>query len=186
MEETILISYLNDFIFCPVSIYFHKLYGNLKKDLYQSEYQINGKNAHKAIDNKTYSTKKNILQGIDIYSSKYGIEGKIDIFDVNKGEIVERKNKITQIYEGYVFQIYAQYYGLKEMGYKIKKLSLYSMSDNKKYDIKLPEDNKEMKIKFENLIKNIHQFSIENFKQDNKEKCKKCIYEPACDRSLIC
>lgn len=27
MEEIILISWLNDFIFCPVSIYFHNLYG---------------------------------------------------------------------------------------------------------------------------------------------------------------
>ena len=53
MEETILISYLNDFIFCPISIYFHKLYGKLNKTLYQSEDQINGTNAHKAIDNKT-------------------------------------------------------------------------------------------------------------------------------------
>ena len=28
MDDIILISNLNDFIFCPVSIYFHKLYGN--------------------------------------------------------------------------------------------------------------------------------------------------------------
>ena len=184
MEETIIISYLNDFIFCPISIYFHKLYGNLDRNLYQTEYQINGTNAHKAVDNKTYSTSKNILQGIDIYSQKYGIEGKIDIFNINKGELVERKNKIKQIYDGYVFQIYAQYYGLTEMGYKVKKLSLYSMSDNKKYNIKLPTEDLEMKIKFEKLIQNIHEFDIENFQQKNGEKCKTCIYEPACDRSL--
>lgn len=49
MEETIIISYLNDFIFCPVSIYFHKLYGNRDKMLYQSEYQLNGTDAHKKI-----------------------------------------------------------------------------------------------------------------------------------------
>ena len=67
MAETILISYLNDFIFCPISIYFHKLYGKLNKTLYQSEDQINGTNTHKAIDNKTYSSRKNILQGLDIY-----------------------------------------------------------------------------------------------------------------------
>lgn len=186
MEETIIISYLNDFIFCPISIYFHKLYGNLDRNLYQTEYQINGTNAHKAVDNKTYSTSKNILQGIDIYSQKYGIEGKIDIFNINKGELVERKNKIKQIYDGYVFQIYAQYYGLTERGYKVKKLSLYSMSDNKKYNIKLPTEDLEMKIKFEKLIQNIHEFDIENFQQKNGEKCKTCIYEPACDRSLIC
>lgn len=186
MEEIILISYLNDFIFCPVSIYFHKLYGDLNKNLYQTEYQINGTNAHNAVDNKTYSTRKNVLQGIDIYSQKYGIEGKIDVFDINRAELVERKNKITQIYDGYVFQMYAQYYALTEMGYKVKKLSLYSMSDNKKYVIKLPTEDLEMKAKFEKLIKNIHEFDMENFQQENKEKCKRCIYEPACDRSLIC
>ena len=72
------------------------------------------------------------------------------------------------------------------MRYKVKKLSLYSMSDNKKYAIKLPTDDFEMKMKFEKLIQDIHEFDIENFKQENKEKCKRCIYEPACDRSLIC
>ena len=75
MEEIILISYLNDFIFCPVSIYFHNLYGTLNKTLYQSHYQINGTNAHKSIDNKTYSDKKNVLQGTNVYCEKYGIEG---------------------------------------------------------------------------------------------------------------
>ena len=64
MEETILISYLNDFIFCPVSIYFHKLYGQLDKNIYQSTFQVNGTDAHKSIDEKTYSSRKNILQGI--------------------------------------------------------------------------------------------------------------------------
>ena len=63
MEEIILISYLNDFIFCPLSIYFHKLYGEIDKTLYQTTFQINGTNAHKAIDNRTYSAKSNILQG---------------------------------------------------------------------------------------------------------------------------
>ena len=44
MEDLILISNLNDFIFCPVSIYFHKLYGNQDNLTYQSQYQINGTN----------------------------------------------------------------------------------------------------------------------------------------------
>ena len=103
MEDLILISNLNDFIFCPVSIYFHKLYGKLDKKLYQSEYQINGTNAHKAIDNKKYSSRKNILQGIDIYSSKYGIEGKIDIFDIAKKELVSQ-NEMDSKYHLYPYE----------------------------------------------------------------------------------
>lgn len=40
MDESILITELNDFIFCPVSIYFHRLYGNMDTMLYQTEAQI--------------------------------------------------------------------------------------------------------------------------------------------------
>lgn len=186
MEEIILVSYLNDFIFCPASIYFHKLYGNLEQTLYQSNYQINGKSAHKSIDKKTYSTSNYVLQGIDIFTEEYGILGKIDIFDIKNGILTERKNKITEIYDGYIFQTYAQYYALKEMGYMINEIKLHSLEDNKTYKVNLPEDDIIMKNKFIELIKNIHEFKLDNFKQSNKKKCENCIYEPSCDRSLLC
>ncbi len=186
MEEIILISYLNDFIYCPVSIYFHKLYGNLNKEIYQSTDQINGSNAHRAIDEHKYSDKSNILQGIEIYSNEFEIQGKIDIFDIDKKTLIERKNTIKEIYDGYIFQVYAQYYGLTEMGYDVKKIKLHSITDNKNYEIKTPIENKEMDLKFRELVKEIHEFNIENYIQTNKNKCKKCIYEPACDRSNLC
>lgn len=186
MEEIIHITYLNDFIYCPVSIYFHKLYGSVEGKLYKREYQIDGTAAHKAIDNKTYSTRKILLQGIDVYSDKYQIEGKIDIFNVETGELIERKNKINAIYDGYIFQIYAQYYALIEMGYDVKILSLYSICDNKKYNVKLPNDDEKMQEKFEKIIKDIRKFEFEKYEPQNIEKCRKCIYEPVCDRSLIC
>lgn len=186
MEELIRISLLNDFIFCPVSIYFHKLYGNLEKSLYQEEYQIKGTQAHNSIDKKTYSTKTTVLQGIDVYSSKYNILGKIDIYDVERGLLTERKNKITQIYDGYVIQLYAEYFALVEMGYDVKKIRFYSMSDNKVYNVLLPKENPEMFEKFEHLILEINNFDIQNFRQQNSKKCMKCIYEPVCDRSMIC
>ena len=52
MDDVIIISNLNDFIFCPASIYFHKLYGSEDNLMYQSSYQINGSKAHEAVDNK--------------------------------------------------------------------------------------------------------------------------------------
>lgn len=122
MEESILISYLNDFIFCPASIYFHNLYGSMDKSLYNRDYQVNGLNAHKAIDTRTYSSKLSVLQGIDVYCEEFKIIGKIDVYDIEKGLLVERKNKVDVIYDGYVFQVYAQYYALKELGYNVKKL----------------------------------------------------------------
>ncbi len=183
MEENILISYLNDFIFCPASIYFHNLYGDLEKKLYQTTDQIKGSNAHKNVDNRKYSSSKNILQGIDIYSEEFKIQGKIDVFNISNGVLIERKNKITEIYDGYIFQVYAQYYALTEMGYKVNRIRLHSMEDNKNYEIDLPKNNEKMDIKFRNLIRSIHEFDIENFSQNNIKKCEKCIYEPSCDRS---
>lgn len=185
MEEIILISYLNDFIFCPVSIYFHKLYGGLEKTLYQTTYQLQGTAAHTTIDTQKYSTKKNILQSQAVYCAEFGIQGKIDIFDIDKGILTERKNKVVQIYDGYIFQLYAQYYALTEMGYEVLKLRIYSMSDNKNYYIPLPTENLQNDLKFRNLIKQMHEFDIDKFVQTNKNKCAKCIYEPSCDRSLL-
>jgi CRISPR-associated protein Cas4 len=49
MDDAIIFSWLNDFIFCPVSIYFHNLYGNQTTMTYQTEKQINGTAAHKSI-----------------------------------------------------------------------------------------------------------------------------------------
>lgn len=186
MEEQILISYLNDFIFCPVSIYFHKLYGSMDTMLYQETSQINGKNAHATIDNNKYSTSKNILQGIDIYCQKYNIIGKIDIYDINKKTLIERKNKIVTIYDGYVFQLYAQYYSLMEMGYDVERIKIHSIVDNKTYNIDLPDNDINMKQKFEDLINDIKNFEFEKFEQKNIKKCENCIYEPSCDRSKLC
>lgn len=186
MEEIILISYLNDFIYCPISIYFHKLYNDKEKILYQRKEQLEGTLAHKTIESGTYSTNKNILQGIEVYTEKYNIIGKIDMFDKKTGILTEKKNKITEIYDGYIFQLYAQYFSLKEMQYEVKNIRLYSIKDNKTYNIKLPEEDRDMLNKFEKTIKDIREFNIHTFKQEDKNKCKKCIYEPSCDRSLIC
>lgn len=64
MEEPIAITKLNDFIFCPASIYFHGLFGSYSEIMYQSQKQPDGKEAHKAIDTGGYSTSTDILQGI--------------------------------------------------------------------------------------------------------------------------
>ncbi len=186
MEESIIsISQLNDFIFCPVSIYFHNLYGNGNIRLYQRKDQVNGTAAHSAVDNGKYSTKKSLLMGMDVYSEEYGLIGKIDIFDNVTGKLTERKKMIHKVYDGFVFQVYAQFVCLSEMGYKVNTLNLYSMDDNKNYPVQLPSDNPDMWEKFCRVIKDIRSFDMNTFIQSNEEKCKGCIYEPICDRSLL-
>ena len=59
------------------------------------------------------------------------------------------------------------------------------MDDNKRYNIKIPDDDFEMKSKFLRTIDEIINFDIRTFKQENIEKCRHCIYEPACAYSLV-
>lgn len=92
-ENSIPISNLNDFIFCPVSIYFHSLDYDTERLSYQATDQINGAASHTASDNATYSTEKSMLQGIAVYSEQYDLYGKIDTFDVKRGVLRERKKK---------------------------------------------------------------------------------------------
>jgi CRISPR-associated exonuclease Cas4 len=185
MENYMPISYINDFIFCPRSIYNHQLYQNRDELLYQGEKQTEGKAAHEKIDTKTYSVKKNILQNFEVYSSKYQLFGKIDVFDTDKGLLTERKNNIKTIYDGYIFQLYAQYFGLTEMGYKVEQMALYDFTKNKMYPIDLPIDNVVLLQKFETTLEAISRFSLlkKGFVA-NKFKCEKCIYNLLCDASL--
>lgn len=119
-----------------------------------------------------------------VYSNTYNIIGKIDIFDIGKGILTERKKKIKEIYDGYILQLYAQYFALKDMGYKVNTIRLYSMDDNKNYYIELPENNKAYLSLFEETIDSIKKFSLDSFQQTNESKCKNCIYSNLCDRSL--
>lgn len=184
MEDLIKITQINDFIFCPISIYFHSLYGDREKTTYQGSAQINGTHAHEKIDDGTYTTKSSILMGLDVYSEEFGLIGKIDMYDKQKFLLRERKKKIKAIYDGYIFQLYAQLYSLREMGYVVKYIQLYSMDDNKVYKVNLPEDDRKMDQKFRSTIKAIREFDIDSFEQNNVDKCKNCIYQPACDRAL--
>ena len=184
MDDLILISWLNDFVFCPVSIYFHQLYGDADRTLHQAKAQIAGTAAHKTIDAGGYSTRANILTGMDVISLKYGVVGKIDIFYVKEGLLVERKKHISAVYPGYVYQLYAQCVALREMRYIVNRLQLRSLDNNKVYDVPLPEEDTEATARFEQLLMDIRTFTPDKYLPSSSAKCNNCIYEPACDRSV--
>lgn len=184
MESYIKITQLNDFIFCPASIYFHDLYGDADTRTIQTTDQTLGTASHSSIIDQSYSTRSDVLQGIYVYSSKYNLLGKIDLFHIKRGLLTERKRQIKQVFDGYVYQLYGQYYGLLERGYEINALRLYSQIDNKVYPVPLPQDDPEMFGKFENTIQDFESFDLSRFVQTNPDKCARCIYTNACDRSL--
>ncbi len=183
MEQPILISHLNDFIFCPVSIYFHSLERETDEIMLKDTWQLNGSKAHEKSDTARYSSKKNVLQGISVYSERYNLFGKIDVFDQEKGVLTERKKKIKTVYDGYVFQLYAQCFALQDMGYSVEKIQLYSMDDNKVHPLSLPDENSSMVKKFKSLLLQINAFDFKSFKQENIKKCGNCIYEEMCSYS---
>ncbi len=200
MESYIKLSTLNDFIFCPKSIYYHTLYDNYEKNLYQEEAQKEGTKIHEAIENKTYSTSKYILQGLSVYSDYYKIAGKIDIFNIKTWELIERKTKIQtspqpspkgegvknspKIYLGYKYQLWGQMFCLEEMWYNVKSLWIYSVKDNKKYRIYKPSTNQ--LLNFQKLLEDYRKFNPmqKNWKQNTK-KCLKCIYRELCDYYIL-
>lgn len=177
------IAYLNDFIFCPRSIYFHQLYGTMSKWVYHTTDQTRGTAAHRSIDNQTYTTSKQVLQGMEVYSERYGLGGLIDIFDQSKSLLVERKKKIKVVYDGFIYQLYAQYHCLVEMGYTVNKIKLYSMDDNKNYPVQTPENDPSRQQAFEELIQQMKVFDLEAPFVANKNKCPKCVYGNLCDAS---
>ena len=176
MEDVIQISKLNDFIFSPKSIYYHSIYENFSELLYHDIPQSAGKIAHECIDNACYSSSKQFLQGMSVYSEKYKLVGKIDIYDQKNKILIERKNLIKKIYDGYIFQLYAQMFALQEAGYEVTALKIHSLTDNKRYDIPMPTKKDEEKLA--NLIKNIRKFNImDNSENISQEKLDNCIYK---------
>lgn len=175
------ISTLNDFYFCPYSIYLHGIYDQVDESLYHAAPQVRGSISHEAIDNKKSSTRKNIILAMPIFSEELGIIGKIDSYCVSEGHLIERKYQLKNIYRGHLYQIWAQFVCLREMGYDVKKLSFYEISTRKTIPVDIPalEDINELK----QVINRYLLFNPEEEIKVNKNKCSHCIYCPMCDKT---
>lgn len=179
MEPYLTITTLNDFVFCPRSIYFHNLYGQYSTNVFHDTPQKKGNIAHESIDTKTYSTSKKWLQGLEIWSDTLGVCGKIDLFNTKTGELVERKRKITTIYDGYKYQVWAQAICLEEEGFLVQKIVLYSLSTNTRFEIPVPTQKE--KDELFQIIEELRHFSLETPFVPNPQKCARCIYAELCD-----
>ncbi len=185
MEPYIPITMLNDFIFCPRSIYFHNVHGALGAKMIHRKPQTEGRLAHESIDSESYSSRSDILIGVEVYSATYNVMGKIDLFEISTGRLIERKNRIAVIYDGYVFQVYAQCFALREMGYSVKEIVLRDRTRNKNHPVPLPEDDPAMTAKFRDVLEELNRFDLNDPSfEPNPEKCLNCIYSNLCDYSL--
>lgn len=176
MESYIPISKINDFLFCPLSLYLHTMYEDFDKREYQEVAQIAGKLAHQNIEDGAYSSAKRFLQGMSVYCEQYNIAGKIDIYDQKERALIERKNKIKNIYLGYKYQLYGEYFCMREMGYEVKKMFLHSLSDNKRYEVALPDAKEE--VAFEKVLEQMRNFKAEDIVRHSCPHCHDNIYTP--------
>ncbi len=176
MHNAIQISKLNDYVFSPKSLLYHSIYESFCEKVYHNTPQVEGKIAHENIDKARYSSSKRFLQGIPIYSSKYNLVGKIDILDLKTGTLIERKKLIKKIYEGYILQVYAQYFCLREMKFAVRKIKLHSLDDNKNYYLPLPDKN--ATISFKKILNSIKKYRPEKVKEEiTPNKLNNCIYK---------
>ena len=175
------ISTLNDFVFCPYSIYLHGIYSQVDKSLYHATPQIMGCISHEATDNKTSSTRKDDILSLPVFSDELQLIGKIDLLRMSEGHLIERKNQLKKIYRGQLYQVWAQYFCLKEMGYNVKKISFYEISTKKTIPVDIPGDNElnELKLAIEKYL----QYDPAKEIETDLNKCKHCIYCPMCDKA---
>lgn len=181
MNDYIKISSLNDFIFCPYSIYLHNVYEGTDKDIYHAFPQVRGSLAHQSIDQKSSSTKKTILLALPVYSDKYHLMGKIDCYDMRSKYLIERKYQIKRLYKGQIYQLWAQYFCMKEMGYDVERLAIYEISTHKTISIPPPSQNEI--VEFEQLLDTFMQYDPSAPIDISPYKCNHCIYSSLCDKT---
>ncbi len=182
MEEFyILISTLNDFIFCPYSIYLHNVYENTDESIYHAIPQTRGRIAHAAVDAKRSSPRKNILQALPVYSERYGLMGKIDIYDVDKKYLVERKYQLKNIFQGHIYQLWGQMLCLGEMGHEVQRLAFYEISSKRTIPVPLPTEEELQK--FKSFLQSFRTYNPSDYFVQNPNKCLHCIYCSLCDKT---
>ncbi len=180
MDDYIAISTLNDFIFCPYSIYLHNVYMNTDEGLYHATPQTKGRLAHESIDNKT-SLNKDIILALPVISNHLRLIGKIDVYKQKEKKLVERKYSLKHIYRGHMYQLWAQYFCMIEMGYEINNISFYEISTNKTIPVSLPT-SKDLK-ELVTFIDNFRKYNPSDPISINVTKCSHCIYSNLCDKS---
>lgn len=180
MDDYIPISTLNDFIFCPYSIYLHNVYMDTDEGLYHATPQTKGRIVHEPIDTKKASNRADDLQSLAVMSEEFGLMGKIDIYKGKERRLIERKYQLRNIYQGQIYQLWAQYLCMKEMGYKIESLAFYEISTNKMIPIDLPSDYQIAE--FKGFLDTYRNYDPSQPLHVNENKCKHCIYCNLCDK----
>lgn len=149
--------------------------------LYHATPQTRGKIAHESVDKKRASNRKSDLLSLPVYSTRYKLMGKVDVYRQSEKLLIERKYQLKNIYQGQIYQLWAQYFCLIEMGYEVERIAFYEISTNKMITVNLP-NNSDI-VQFSTFIERFHQFNPAAPLTINSNKCKHCIYCNLCDKT---
>ena len=138
---------------------------------------------HAPSDSKSSSTKAADIYNLPIYSERFGLMGKIDVYHSDRKQLVERKYQLKQIFQGQIYQLWAQMFCMREMGYEVESIAFYEISTNKMIPINMP--TKEEEKQFEEFIKRFHAYKPELSLPINENKCRHCIYCNLCDKTVV-
>lgn len=181
MDDYLPISLLNDFTFCPYSIYLHQVYMETDEGLYKALPQTRGTLAHEAVDRRTYSSRKDVLASLTVCSHTLRLTGQIDLYRQDSRTLVERKYHIRELYRGQVYQLWAQYFCMTEMGYGVDHLAFHATASNRTIPVALPQEAERKEL--EALIEKIRTFDPGKATAAGRNKCLHCIYCNLCDKT---
>lgn len=151
------------------------------ESMYHATPQTKGRVAHATVDNKTASNRADDIISLPVYSEEYGLMGKIDVYKRKEKKLIERKYQLKQIFQGQLYQLWAQMLCLKEMGESVETLAFYETSTNKMIPVAMPTDQDI--ILFRNFIQRFRSFDPSSSFTINPNKCRHCIYCNLCDKT---
>lgn len=154
------------------------------ESLYHATPQTRGIVAHESVDKKTASNRSDNILSLPVYSEEYGLMGKIDVYKRKEKKLIERKYQLKQIFQGQIYQLWAQMLCLREMGYEVESLAFYETSTNKTTPVVMPTE--EDLNRFKAFINRFRTFDpLSTRFTINPNKCIHCIYCNLCDKTSV-
>lgn len=151
-------------------------------DGYKATPQTRGKIAHESVDKKIASNRSDDILSLPVYSEEYGLMGKIDVYKRKEKKLIERKYQLKQIFQGQIYQLWAQMLCLREMGEEVESLAFYETSTNKMIPVAMPtEDDLQ---RFKGFLQRFRSFNPDSTPFTiNRNKCIHCVYCNLCDKT---
>lgn len=153
------------------------------EDVFKAKPQVEGTIAHSATDSGKSSTKKDDLFSLSVYSNELGVMGVIDVYRREQKLLIERKNNLKKIFRGQLYQLWAQYFCLVEMGYQVEQIAFYEITTNKMLYQQLPGAAEKAELMA--FVDKFKHYSPENdIFRINHNKCVHCIYCNLCEKTF--